>query len=112
MVAFFLVIGIGNLARDRVEDHINRARLAKTPFPAFVFWFGMALEFVSAAMILGSWYPEWGAAGLIVFTVFATLIYLRYWQTEDPMRRGIQRGVFYANMAIVGGLLVVFDFLA
>ena len=109
MVAFFVIVGLFNLKKAAVEDHINRARAAKTPLPAFVFWFGIALEFVSAALIVTGWNARLGVIGLIVFTVFATAIYLRFWEREEPMVRLIQRNVFLANMAIVGGLILMYE---
>ena len=43
----------------------------------------------------------------IVFTVVASLLLLRFWEMDDPMKRtGMQNG-FYANIGIVGGLLLL-----
>jgi uncharacterized membrane protein YphA (DoxX/SURF4 family) len=44
---------------------------------------------------------------LIVFTVLATALLLRFWEMDDPMKRiGMQNG-FMSNVAIVGGLLLL-----
>jgi uncharacterized membrane protein YphA (DoxX/SURF4 family) len=107
IVAFFVIVGLRNLQKHHVEDHIKRLGIFKTPFPAAVFWLGIALEFVGCAMILVNWRPAIGVLCLIVFTVLASLLLLRFWEMDDPMKRmGMQNG-FLANIALVGGLLLL-----
>jgi putative oxidoreductase len=107
IVGFFVVAGGMNLTRARIQDHIERAARFKTPFPAFVFWAGIALQFASCALVLANWHPALGVIGLIVFTVLASAIYHRFWQMEDPMKRNFSRLALLNNVAIVGGLLVL-----
>ena len=107
IVGFFLIVGIRNLSRHQVEDHIKRLTLAGTPMPAAVFWVGTVLEFVGCALLLLNWYPAIGALCLILFTVLATALLLRFWEMDDPMKRiGMQNG-FLANIAVVGGLILL-----
>ena len=48
-----------------------------------------------------------GVILLIVFTVVASLLLLRFWEMDDPMKRmGMQNG-FLANLAVLGGLLLL-----
>jgi len=109
IVAFFLIVGIRNLQREHVEDHVKRLTMFKAPFPVVTFWIGQALEFASCALILTDWHARWGVLGLIVFTILATALLLRFWDAPDPrMRVGMQNG-FLANIAVVGGLLLLFQ---
>ncbi len=42
-----------------------------------------------------------------MFTVLATALLLRFWEMDDPMKRmGMQNGLL-ANIAVVGGLLLL-----
>lgn len=107
IVAFFVLVGIGNLKQARIDDHINRARLFKTPFPAVVFWCGMALEFASCALVLVDWHANLGVLGLILFTVLATAIYLRFWQMQDPLKYNMMRLGFLSNIGLLGGLVLL-----
>ena len=109
IVAFFIIAGVSNLTKARIEDHIHRARIFKTPFPVFVFWFGICLQFASCALLLAGWHPELGALGLIVFTVVATGIYLRFWEVQDPFKYNAMRLGFLSNIAILGGLLLLYQ---
>jgi uncharacterized membrane protein YphA (DoxX/SURF4 family) len=65
------------------------------------------MEFVACAMILLNWRADIGVILLIVFTVVSSLLLLRFWEVEVPPQRiGMQNG-FVANIAVVGGLLLL-----
>jgi putative oxidoreductase len=106
IVAFFLAVGIRNLQKHHIEDHINRLTKFKAPFPALTFWVGQTMEFVGCALILLNWHPAVGVVLLLVFTVVASALLLRFWEVEGPMRTGLQNGML-ANVGIVGGLLLL-----
>jgi uncharacterized membrane protein YphA (DoxX/SURF4 family) len=107
IVAFFVIVGIRNLSPASVEDHVKRLTFFKTPLPRMTFWVGIAMETIGCAMILTNWYPAIGVLCLIVFTVLATLLLLRFWEMDDPMKKMGMRNGFFANIAIVGGLLLL-----
>jgi len=108
IVAFFLITGIRNLQPHQVEDHVNRLAAANAPLPAAAtFWAGLALEFVGCALLLFNWYPAVGAVCLLVFTVAASALLLRFWEVDDPVKStGMQNGML-ANLGVVGGLLLL-----
>ncbi len=107
IVALFVVTGIRNLQKHHVDDHIQRLTMFKAPFPVATFWSGIALEFVGSALVLLDWYPAFGALCLIVFTVAASALLLRFWEVDDPVKRvGMQNGLF-ANLAVLGGLVLL-----
>jgi flagellin-like protein len=56
--------------------------------------------------VLLNWYPVVGVLLLLVFTVVASALLLRFWEVEGPMRTGMQNGML-ANIGIVGGLLLL-----
>ena len=107
IVALFLIIGIRNLSRRQIEDHVKWLTIFKTPMPRQTFWAGMILEAIGCALILLNWHPAIGALCLIVFIVLATFLLLRFWDMDDPMRRmGMQNG-FLSNIAVLGGFLLL-----
>jgi putative oxidoreductase len=106
MVAFFLAVGLRNLQKVHIEDHVKRLTNFKAPFPRLTFWVGQAMEFVGCALVLFNWYPAVGVVLLLVFTVVASALLLRFWEVEGPMRTGMQNGML-ANIGIVGGLLLL-----
>jgi putative oxidoreductase len=106
LVAFFLAVGLRNLQKVHVDDHIARLTKFKAPFPTLTFWIGQTMEFVGCALVLFNWYPAIGVGLLLVFTVVASALLLRFWEVEGPMRTGMQNGML-ANVGIVGGLLLL-----
>jgi uncharacterized membrane protein YphA (DoxX/SURF4 family) len=107
MIAFFMIVWLRNLLSHHIEDHVKRLAFFKAPLPRATFWVGMALDAVGCALLLANWHPAIGALCLIVFTVLASLLLLRFWEMDDPMKRtGMQNG-FLANIGVVGGLLLL-----
>ena len=106
IVAFFLAVGLRNLQKVHIEDHVKRLTTFKAPFPQLTFWIGQAMEFVGCALVLFNWHPAVGVVLLLVFTVVASALLLRFWEVEGPMRTGMQNGML-ANIGIVGGLLLL-----
>ena len=106
IVAFFLAVGLRNLQKVHIEDHVKRLTTFKAPFPQLTFWIGQAMEFVGCALVLFNWYPAVGVVLLLVFTVVASALLLRFWEVQGPMRTGMQNGML-ANVGIVGGLLLL-----
>jgi putative oxidoreductase len=107
IVGFFLILGIRNLSKFQIEDHIKRLTLAGTPMPAVAFWTGSVIEFAGCAFLLLNWHPAIGVLCLIVFTVLATALLLRFWEADDPMKRIAMQNGFMTNIALVGGLLLL-----
>ncbi len=107
MVAFFLTVGIRNCFKPQVDDHVHRLKIFRAPLPPLTFWTGQTLEFVGCALVLANWHPEIGVICLIVFTVLASALLLRFWEVDDPFKKAVMRNAMLANMAIIGGLLLL-----
>lgn len=107
LVAFFVIVWLRNLSSHHIEDHVKRLTFFRAPLPRVTFWVGMMIDIVGCALILVNWHAAAGTLLLIVFTVLASLLLLRFWEMDDPMKRtGMQNG-FLANIAVVGGLLLL-----
>jgi uncharacterized membrane protein YphA (DoxX/SURF4 family) len=107
IVACFLVTGVSNLTRARIDDHVERMAAFGTPFPAAAFWLGIALQFTGCALLATGWHADIGAWCLIVFTVAATAIFHRFWRMQDPLRRNLSRLMLLNNTGVLGGLLLL-----
>lgn len=109
LVGFFVVAGICNLTREQIKAHIDYMTEVRTPFPAAAFWTGIVLQITGCALVLAGWHPAIGVTCLIVFIVAATVIFHRFWEMKDPMRRNFARLFLLNNVAILGGLLLYLD---
>src|SRR3954469_11208967 len=107
IVALFVIIGVRNLQKFHIDDHIARLTKFKAPMPKVTFWIGEIAEFIACAMVLANWHADIGVIVLIVFTVVASLLLLRFWEVDvPPMRIGMQNGMA-ANIAVAGALLLL-----
>lgn len=109
IVSCFLVTGLCNLTKARVKDHIERMAASHTPFPAAVFWIGIALLFTGCALLVADWHAEIGVGCLIAFTVAATAIFHRFWGMQDPAKRNVSRIILLGNAGILGGLFLLLE---
>ena len=107
IVALFLILGIRNLTAWHAEDHIKRLGLNDCPMPGAAFWVATALEFIGCALVLLNWHPAVGVICLLVFTILASGFMHRFWETSDLARRIPQQNGLCANLAVVGGLLLL-----
>lgn len=107
IVACFLVTGVSNLTRARIDDHVERMAAFGTPFPVAAFWLGIALQLTGCALLATGWHADIGAWCLIVFTVAATAIFHRFWRMQDPLRRNLSRLMLLNNTGVLGGLLLL-----
>src|SRR3954467_4846721 len=98
--ALFLIIGIRNLQKFHVDDHIARLTKFKAPLPRVTFWVGQTMEFVACAMVLLTRHAALGGILLSVFTGVGSLLLLAFWEVEvPPMRIGTQNGMV-GNIAV------------
>ncbi|HEX5056547.1 MAG TPA: DoxX family protein [Gammaproteobacteria bacterium] len=76
------------------------------PYPKIVLVAGSIFQLVCGLLfILGISIPL-AAAGLIVFTIAASVMLLNFWGLEPgPAREGLMNA-FLTNIALVGGLLI------
>ncbi|HUQ74561.1 MAG TPA: DoxX family protein [Burkholderiales bacterium] len=109
IVGFFLVAGLSNLTKARVADHVERMAGFGVPFPATAFWLGIAVQLTGCALVILDWHPAVGVICLIVFIIAATAIFHRFWEKNDPMQRNMSRLNLLANLAILGGLLLLLE---
>lgn len=108
IAGFFLAFAIMNATQAaRIKDHVNRLRIFKAPFPEATFWCGILLQLTGCALLIFNWRPDIGALCLIAFTVLATVLLLRFWEVQDPMKRTGMFNGFMANIGMLGGLLLL-----
>jgi putative oxidoreductase len=69
----------------------------------------VALELVAAAMLIVGWQARWAALALAAFTLLATVLFHNYWAMPADQQM-MQELMFMKNLAITGGLLVLFAF--
>lgn len=104
-----LYIGQAMSATQRFDFHTCRLRDRGVPAPNAAFVIALAMMFVGGLSVLLNIVPRYGAALLLVFTITATILFQNFWSIRDPQLRRDKRKAFIYNLAIIGGLLLVFS---
>lgn len=106
MIAFLFVFRAIH-AFPTFDRHLQRFEERKIPFARPFLGAGFATMLVGGVMVALDYHAALGAAGLIVFTVLANLLYHDFWAMEDGRARDNHRNTFCNNIAVMGGLVLV-----
>jgi putative oxidoreductase len=69
----------------------------------------IALEIGAGLMLAVGWKARWAALALAGFTLLATILFHNFWAMPAD-KAFVQQLMFFKNIAVVGGLLVVAAF--
>lgn len=104
LVFYFLHAGCKNIIF--FPKRVGLLKSKNFPLPAFSLAVSIAFEIFGSLSVLFAFYPIIGAMLLIIFTLFTNFTICNYWKQEG-MARQLASFVFYANFAVIGGLLIV-----
>lgn len=107
LAVIFLMSGMG-----KIGDFAGTTEymLAHGMPMASVFLIGaIVFEIVGGLSLITGYKAKYGALMLIVFLIPATLIFHNFWTVPEDMFK-LQMIMFLKNLAIAGGLLVVYAF--
>jgi putative oxidoreductase len=108
--SLFVTQGLGALPRARFKFHSGRLGERRIPAPDFVLICGLAMMLAGGVMVMADIYSEVGAALLLVFGIVATVLFHNFWAVQDSAERRHKRAIFFNNLAVIGGLLLVLAF--
>ena len=99
LAAIFLWSGVGKIGGDPQALQVNDV-------PMLAALVGIVLEAGGAALVMLGLLTRPAAAGLILFTIAATLIAHDFWALEGP-ERSMQQIQFMKNLGLIGGFLLL-----
>jgi putative oxidoreductase len=107
LAALFIISGIGKITGfDGTVGYIASKGLPMAQLVAI----GTIVVEVGGAILLAVGYKaRWAALALAVFTLLAAFIFHNFWAVEAAQKMG-QQVNFLKNLAIAGGMLMVFAF--
>jgi len=76
------------------------------PWSAVILAFGALFELLGSFMLLIGYREKIGVTLLILFLIPATFLFHSFWFYEGPMHE-LQMTMFFKNLAILGGLIIV-----
>ncbi len=104
-----MFLGAGISKFGGLEGTAGYIASAGLPLPKLLAIATAILEVVAALMLIVGWQARWAALALAAFTLLATLLFHNYWAMQAE-QQFTQQLMFMKNIAVVGGLLVLFDF--
>ena len=104
---YFLVSVAYALVPVERKHHVQMLGIFHVPFPALAFWIGLAVMTVGGVLLAVGWQVEVGVWCLIAFTLVSNALYNRYWREQDPIKCKFKQLLFYADFAVLGGLMLV-----
>ena len=99
----FVVSGLGKLAAWRGTV----AYAASKGVPEILLAIATALELLGAVSVVVGFKARWGALALLIFLVPVTLVFHNFWGVPAEQQQ-MELVNFLKNLAIAGGLLIVF----
>lgn len=105
LAAMFVLAGISKIGGfDGTVAYIASKGL---PLPMVAAAGTVLLEIAGGLALITGWRARWAALALAVFTVVASVIFHAYWAMPTE-QQAMQQLMFMKNMAVAGGMLMVF----
>lgn len=101
---YFLKAGINNAINWRKILGLIQAK--KIPLPYLVLVGVVVTEIVGSLAIIFNFQVIMAALALMIFTLAVNFYICNYWKMEGLQRRNVSF-VFYANIAVIGALLIL-----
>lgn len=107
LAAIFIMAGLNKLGG--IEGVTNAIAGKGLPMPQVLAWLTVAIELVGGILLVVGWKARWAALAILLFTLLSAFLFHPYW-TFPAEQRMDQYNAFWKNIAICGGMLMVFAF--
>ena len=107
LALIFLMSGYGKVTG--FEGTVGYIASKGLPLPQVAAAAAAAVELVSSILLIVGWQTRWAAAGLLLFTIPATLIFHNFWAVDAAQVQN-QTIHFMKNLSMMGGMLYVMAF--
>lgn len=90
-----------------MDANVGYMKAYGMPAAELLIWPAALLELIAGAMLALGWKARWAAIALALFSLVSMFIFHAYWSV--PADQVLNQQIhFMKNLAIIGGLLVVF----
>jgi putative oxidoreductase len=90
-----------------MDANVGYMKAYGMPAAQLLIWPAALVELIGGAMLALGWKARWAAVALALFTLVSMFIFHAYWNVPADQVQN-QQIHFMKNLAIIGGLLVVF----
>ena len=109
LVARILLSGIFLAAAPRhfTSEGAEHAAELGVPLARFAVPLSGVLAIAGGLGVLLGFHARWGAVALVAFLMPVTLGMHAFWRLDDPVQIHVQQAMFFKNLAIIGGALIL-----
>jgi putative oxidoreductase len=107
LALMFVLAGIGKLTG--LEGTAGYIASKGLPLPMVLAVATGLLELVAGVLLIVGWQARWAALALAAFTLLASILFHNFWAMPAEQQM-MQQLMFMKNLAVTGGLLLVFAF--
>ena len=107
LALMFVLAGFGKLTG--LEGTAGYIASKGLPMPMVLAVAVGVLELVAGVLLIIGWQARWAALALAAFTLLASILFHNYWAMPAEQQM-MQQLMFMKNLAVTGGLLVVFAY--
>jgi len=104
LVSYFLKAAMNNSMKP--QPIIGMIKSKNFPLPQMLFISVLFIQVLGSLSVIFNLYPIFGALSLITFTVLSNMFFCDYWKM-DGLKAVLTKHLFSANIAIIGGLILV-----
>ena len=100
----FYVYG-GAIHFFEIPKLVERMSARGVPLPFLTLMVGSVFQAAVGISFIVGFHTSCAAYGLIAFTIIASLMFLNFWDMQDPART-VARNNLISNVALIGGLFI------
>ncbi|MDF1655382.1 MAG: DoxX family membrane protein [Coxiellaceae bacterium] len=102
---FFIVTGVFNIVKR--NEQIAKLENTVIPKPVYALSIAIMLQIVGGVLLTINVAPVLGACLTLLFTLLATIFFMRFWQEQTAQMREVKFLFFVEHCAVMGALLMI-----
>ncbi|MDF1796707.1 MAG: DoxX family membrane protein [Coxiellaceae bacterium] len=102
---FFIATGVFNILKR--NQQLAKLKNTIIPKPIYALSIAIMLQIVGGVLLTINVAPVLGACMTLIFTLLATIFFMRFWQEASSEVREIKFLFFVEHCAVIGALLMI-----
>lgn len=101
--AIFILSAIGHFTATGIEYAASQG----VPYPVIAVPLSGLIALIGGLSILLGYKARWGAWLIVLFLLPVTFMMHDFWNVADPAMTNIQQAMFFKNLSMIGGALLI-----
>ncbi len=102
---FFIVTGVFNIVKR--NEQLEKIKQTIIPYPLHALIVAIVFQLVGGALLVVNVLPKLGASLTLIFTLLATIFFMRFWLEKTSQMKEIKFLFFVEHCAVMGALAMI-----